>query len=115
MDQEPSAGGPAVTESHDPEQIREQIEATREELGDTVEALAAKTDIKAQARQKIHETKASVSEKQEEVLTKTKEAAPDNVSSAASALARMAQQNPVQVVAAGAFAFGFLAGRLTRD
>ena len=35
------------TEAKDPEQIREEIEDTRRELGDTVEALAAKADVKA--------------------------------------------------------------------
>jgi hypothetical protein len=43
-----------------PEQIRAEIDATREELGDTVEALAAKTDVKAQAKAKVEDTKAQV-------------------------------------------------------
>jgi ElaB/YqjD/DUF883 family membrane-anchored ribosome-binding protein len=104
-----------MTEPEDPAQIREQIEATREELGDTVEALAAKTDVKAQAKRKFSETKASIAAKQAEVLGKTKEGAPEVVISAASGLARMAEQNPVQVVTVGAFGFGLLAGWLTRD
>ena len=37
----------------DPEQIRQDIEHTREQLGDTVEALVAKTDVKAQAKDKV--------------------------------------------------------------
>jgi hypothetical protein len=39
--------------SRDPERIREEIEATRRELGDTVEALVAKTDVKARAHEKV--------------------------------------------------------------
>jgi hypothetical protein len=39
--------------SDDPEVIREQIEATRAELGETVEALAAKADVKAQVKEKV--------------------------------------------------------------
>ena len=35
----------------DPEQIQREIEQTREQLGDTVEALAAKTDVKARAQE----------------------------------------------------------------
>jgi hypothetical protein len=47
------AGSPAV----DPDVLREQIEQTRAELGETVEALAAKTDVKAQAKAKLAEGK----------------------------------------------------------
>ena len=36
-----------------PDHIEQQIEQTREELGATVEALAAKTDVKAAARRKL--------------------------------------------------------------
>ena len=57
MGEEPGSSGPAVTETQDPEQIKRQIDATREELGDTVEALAAKTDVKAQAKRKVEETR----------------------------------------------------------
>ena len=39
------------------EQIEAEIEETREELGDTVGALADKTDVKKQAKQKAEETK----------------------------------------------------------
>jgi hypothetical protein len=35
-----------------PEELRQQVEATREELGRTVEALAARTDVKTRARHK---------------------------------------------------------------
>lgn len=33
------------------EELREEIERTRHELGDTVEALVAKTDVKARAKE----------------------------------------------------------------
>jgi lysozyme family protein len=46
---EPSA--PSVPD--DPEQLRQDIERTREQLGQTVEALVAKTDVKAQAKEKV--------------------------------------------------------------
>jgi hypothetical protein len=38
-----------------PEEIRREIERTRRELGDTVEALSHKADVKEQARQKKDE------------------------------------------------------------
>ncbi len=53
MGEDAGTGGSGVTEAQDPEAIKEQIEATREELGDTVEALASKTDVKAQAKRKV--------------------------------------------------------------
>ena len=59
MDQAASKGGTAMSatpeERHDksPEEIRDEIEQTREELGDTVETLAAKTDVKMQVKKRI--------------------------------------------------------------
>jgi uncharacterized protein DUF3618 len=45
MGQDQSSGGAAVAGPRDPEQIRSEIEETRQELGETVQALAAKTDL----------------------------------------------------------------------
>lgn len=42
--------------------IQADIDTTRKELGDTVEALAAKVDVKARAKQKAGETKDRVTE-----------------------------------------------------
>ena len=61
MGEEPgTARTPVAGGSKDPEQIRAEIEATRQELGDTVEALVAKADVKAHARERIERTKASL-------------------------------------------------------
>jgi hypothetical protein len=49
-----------------PEQLRAEIEETREELGDTVEALAAKTDVKARAKERADELKSSALHKKDE-------------------------------------------------
>ena len=50
-----TAEGPADAQGvpEDPEQLRQDIERTREQLGETVEALVAKTDVKAQAKGKV--------------------------------------------------------------
>lgn len=37
----------------DPEELRHEIERTREELGDTVEALAQKIDVKARVQDRV--------------------------------------------------------------
>ncbi len=39
----------------DPEQLRLEIERTREQLGETVEALVAKTDVKARAKERAEQ------------------------------------------------------------
>jgi hypothetical protein len=57
MDEAARTSGPAVDGPRDPEEIREDIAATRDELGDTVEALAAKTDVKAHAQAKVEDVK----------------------------------------------------------
>jgi len=60
MGEDPSTAGTPVGATKDPAQIQEEIEATRRELGDTVEALAAKADVKKHARERIERTKASM-------------------------------------------------------
>jgi hypothetical protein len=42
-----------MTEIRDPAVIREDIAETRQELGEAVEALAAKTNVKARAREQL--------------------------------------------------------------
>ena len=75
-----TAGAPVtVGETKDPDQIRDEIEATRRELGDTVEALAYKADVKARVHDRIDATKESVAHK----FGKAREASPDSVSSGA--------------------------------
>jgi ElaB/YqjD/DUF883 family membrane-anchored ribosome-binding protein len=59
MGEDPGKVG-APVEAKDPEQIRAEIEATRQELGDTVEALAEKADVKKHARERIERTKESI-------------------------------------------------------
>ena len=60
MGEEPGTVGAPVEAAKDPAQIREEIEATRRELGDTVEALAAKTDVKTHVHERVERTKASL-------------------------------------------------------
>jgi hypothetical protein len=62
--------GPEIEVSDEPDEIRAQIEETRAELGDTVEALAAKADVKAQVKNKLAVGKEQIKEKREEVTAK---------------------------------------------
>ena len=50
-----------MTQQQTPEEIRREIERTRRELGDTVDALSHKVDVKEQARLKKEEVQQRVS------------------------------------------------------
>jgi len=99
-------------DARDPDAIRREIEETREGLGDTVEALAAKTDFKARARAKADALKRTVADRKARLAGKAKEASPDSAGAAAGQAARKARENPMPVAVAGAFALGVLAGRM---
>jgi Protein of unknown function (DUF3618) len=67
-------GQPGDAIPSDPQALAEDIERTREQLGDTVETLAAKLDVKAQARGKTAEMRnrvAAVSGQAAERVTAT--------------------------------------------
>jgi uncharacterized protein DUF3618 len=112
--EDPGTEAAAATEPRDPEQIQREIEETRRELGETVEAFAQKTDVKAQAKRKVAATKSSVAEKKEELVGKAKGASPDSAATAVAGASQKARENPLPLAAIGAFAFGFLAGRITK-
>ncbi|GAA2433739.1 hypothetical protein GCM10010191_54970 [Actinomadura vinacea] len=57
-------------------ELRAEIERTRRELGDTVEALAAKTDVKARARETADRMRTQVSDRARRVTRKTRAAGP---------------------------------------
>ena len=66
-----------MTASSREEEIRQDIERTREQLGDTVEALAYKADVPARLKDKVHDTKETVQVKAE-VVTQHREQAGRN-------------------------------------
>lgn len=94
-----------------PEELRQDIEATRQELGETVEALAEKTDVKAQTKRRIDSVKGTARQKQEQAKARAKAAAPESASAGAQQAVDVAKQNPLAVATCGAFAAGFLIGR----
>jgi ElaB/YqjD/DUF883 family membrane-anchored ribosome-binding protein len=112
MGQDARERGSRVTESRPPEQIQEDIEVTRQELGDTIEALAEKVDIRGQAKQKVADARQAVMSKKDELLSKRRETSPSAPSLVTQA-AQKARENPLAVAAASAFAAGFIAGRLS--
>jgi hypothetical protein len=81
------------------EHLQEEIAQTREELGETVEALVNKADVKAQLQEKVEETKEELHAKQEEVTVE---------------VARVAARPTTYWAIAGAAATLLLIGRLRR-
>jgi ElaB/YqjD/DUF883 family membrane-anchored ribosome-binding protein len=116
MGEDPSEDRAAVeagaeTEQRTPEQIEADIERTRRELGDTVAAVAEKADVKAQAKQKVDEAKARLTDKKDDVLHRSREAAPDSAGDGAEKVARVASENRRPLIIAGAVLVAFLLGR----
>lgn len=94
-------------------QLRTEIEDARADLGDTVEALAAKTDVKARAHEKADELKGKVSG-----AMPSGDGSGGAASGASSGLTEIrawAGRNPVLTAALAAAVGGFLIGRLTHS
>src|SRR3954471_2374700 len=86
----------------EPEAIRAGIERTRAEMGDTVDALGYKADVKSRAKDRISETK-------DRLTGKVSDVAPDGQQ--VKRAAGVAQENPLGL-AIGGVAVGFIAGLL---
>lgn len=97
----------------DPDRIRHEIELTREEMGETVDALSYKADVKSRAKDSLRERKEAVVGLKDRVVGAGQDAAPDpqQVKRQARKAASVAQENPLGL-AVGAIAVGFLAGML---
>jgi hypothetical protein len=95
----------------DPSEIRQDIERTRAEMGDTVEALSYKTDVKSRAKDSISDKVDTVKSKVGLAGSKVGDATPsgEDVKQGARRAAGIAQENPIGL-ALGAAAVGFVAG-----
>jgi ElaB/YqjD/DUF883 family membrane-anchored ribosome-binding protein len=117
----------------DPDAIREDIEQTRAEMSEAVEAVGYKADVPSRAKDKVSETMDSVKNKVSGTATRAKEAVVGTASRAGNTMsdttsrvgdatpsggqvkqqakraAGLAQENPLGL-AIGAAAIGFLAG-----
>jgi hypothetical protein len=122
MDQDERAEGAAMStaaepekaeETRSPEQIRADIEQTREEVGDTVEALAAKTDVKAQAHERVEEIKGNVRAKAGEVKAKARSSTPEGAQQGGQQIVAKVRENPAPVALGAAVLVAFMIGRRT--
>jgi hypothetical protein len=79
-----------------PEEIRADIERTRGQVGDTVEALAAKTDVKARVQDRVEELKEKV---------------PSGPQEGGNVVVAKVRANPLPVIGVAVVALAFLIGR----
>jgi hypothetical protein len=97
----------------DPRAIREEIEDTRERMGDTVDALAYKADVKTRAKESVSDKVDTLKSKVTGAKDSVSDATPSggDVKAGARKTVGIAQENPLGL-AVGAVAVGFLAGML---
>jgi ElaB/YqjD/DUF883 family membrane-anchored ribosome-binding protein len=97
----------------DPRAIREEIEETRERMGDTVDALAYKADVKTRAKESVSDKVDSLKSKVTGAKDTVADATPSggDVKHHAKRTVGIAQENPLGL-AVGAAAVGFIAGML---
>jgi hypothetical protein len=93
----------------DPSAIREEIEETRARMGDTVEAIGYKTDVKSRAKESVQDKVGGVRER----ITGVKQSAPStgDMKEGAQKAVGVAESNPLGLGVA-ALAGGFLIGML---
>ena len=97
----------------DPDAIRQEIEQTRERMGDTVDALGYKADVPARAKESISDKVDTVKSRLTGIGSDVSAAAPQpqDVKQGAKQAVGIVQENPLGL-AIGATAVGFLAGML---
>ncbi|MBT2442970.1 DUF3618 domain-containing protein [Streptomyces sp. ISL-36] len=108
-----------------PEQLREEVDVTREELGRTIEALAARADVKARTQEKTAEVKAAARGKAADALARIEGTAshalhaaqdrtPPPVRQKAGDAARVAGRHRVLVLVGAALVTVVVAGAVLR-
>jgi ElaB/YqjD/DUF883 family membrane-anchored ribosome-binding protein len=100
------------------EQLVHEIEETRAELGDTVDALAQKADVKTRLSEELEQRKAAWRARQEDAKVKlngardrVSSATPEDAKRAGSQVARSAEERPWPAIAV-ALTLGLLVGRM---
>ena len=94
----------------DPDQIRNEIEETRERMGETVEALGHKADVPGRVKENLADKRDRLKAQMSGTGSKISGSTPDvDVTGNAKKAAGIAQENPLGL-ALGGVALGFLAG-----
>jgi ElaB/YqjD/DUF883 family membrane-anchored ribosome-binding protein len=97
----------------DPDTIRGEVAQTRERMGETIEALGYKADVKARAKENVAGKVDTMKEKLGVATDKVSDATPDTeqMKQGARRAAGLAQENPLGLMI-GAAAVGFVGGLL---
>lgn len=97
----------------EPSQIRQEIEDTRSEMGETVDALAYKADVKTRVKESIADKRDRLVDQLRGTTESVGEATPDGqqLKEGAHRAVGVAEENPVGLALAG-LAGGFLVGTL---
>jgi len=97
----------------DASEIRAEIEETRAEMGDTVDALAHKTDVKSRVKESFADKKERLRAQMAGTSSRLGDAAPGGgeVKEGAKQAVSVAEENPIGL-ALGGLAAGFLAGMM---
>jgi gas vesicle protein len=97
----------------DPSDIREEIEQTRAEMGNTVDALAHKADVKSRVKESFADKKERLRSQMQGTSSRIEDATPDagQVKDGARQAVGIAEENPIGL-ALGGVAVGFIAGML---
>jgi ElaB/YqjD/DUF883 family membrane-anchored ribosome-binding protein len=106
-----------MSHENEQEQLIGEIEETRAELGETVDALAQKADVKARVSEKVEQRKAALRARRRDVQAKVNgarervsDATPDEAKRAGSQVVRTAEERPLPAIAL-AIGLGVLIGR----
>ncbi|WOX07384.1 DUF3618 domain-containing protein [Streptomyces sp. N50] len=107
----PHTGDEATPATDEP---RAQVEATREELGETVEALAAKADVKTRAEEKTAQAQAQLRDKASHVVHVVQDKTPEPVREKAGQGLQAARANRAPLLAAAGALIALLLIRRSR-
>jgi FtsZ-interacting cell division protein ZipA len=86
--------------AHETDELREQVEQTREELGETVAQLAAKADLKKQAQDKLTAAGTEIQVTAAHAVQVVREHTPQPVQDAAAKVVAPGRRKPAAVIAA---------------
>ena len=94
----------------DPDAIRQDIEQTRGQMGETIDAIGYKTDVKSRAKESVTDKTDAIKSKVSGVMGKANDATPSTgeVKEGAQQAVSVAQENPLGL-ALGAVGVGFVA------
>jgi ElaB/YqjD/DUF883 family membrane-anchored ribosome-binding protein len=109
-DQHTAPTADTTAAQRDPEAIREEISRTRADMGETLDALSAKLDVKGQAKAKAEHAKTQAKTTAEQAMTQ----AQTLVSQAKQQAQTVYQRQPVAVIAGVGAVIAIVAGLLFR-